>query len=89
MDSAACDAVFSACCATLRVASAVAATRPTSEAAVHAIFAASCACRCAMVNPMGDTDRDRREPTPDLDVDRACRVLNAVFGASVCVEVPV
>ena len=81
--SAACDAVSMACCATFRVASAAAATRPTSEAAVDAMFAANCACRCAMVSPKGDTDRDHREPAPDGDDDRVRHAANAVFGATV------
>ena len=45
----------SACCATFRVASAAAATRPTSDVALDAIFAASCTCSYMRVSPTGDT----------------------------------
>ena len=83
-----CDAASNACYVTLRIASAVATTRPTSEAAVDAIFASSCACRCARVSPTGDTDRVRHGPVPDEDVDQARRASNVVFGAVACVEVP-
>ena len=72
----------------MRVASAVAATRPTFEAAVDAIFAASYTSRYAMVSPTRDTDRERRDPALNQDPDRARRASNAVFGVGACIDIP-
>ena len=52
------------------------------------MFAANCTWRYAMVSPIGDTDRDRREPALDGDNERVRRAVNAVFDAKVCVDVP-
>ena len=41
-----------------------------------------------MVIPMGDTDRERREPALNRDVDRARRASNVAFGGNACIDVP-
>ena len=37
---------------------------------------------------MGDTDRERREPILNRDVDQARRASNAAFGGNPCIDVP-
>ena len=88
IDPTACDTVANAYSVTLRIASAVAATRPTSDAVVDAICVANCACLCAIINPMGEIEFEQREPALDLDSERVRRLSNVVFGANVCVVVP-
>ena len=83
-----CIAIVSAFLATLRVASAVAATCPTPEAVVDAIWAASCACLYAMVSPTGDTERERRGLTLSSVGEQMRRLSNVVFGTNVYVDVP-
>ena len=75
VDPAVCAAVANAYSATFRVACAVAATWLTSEAAVDATRAANNACRYAIVNPTGDTDRSRRMPALVSIGDCARRIL--------------
>ena len=81
MDPAVCSAVASTCSATFRVASVAATPWLTPDAAEAAIYAASCAWRCGIVNPTGETHRARRMPALVSVSDCARRILNAVFGA--------